>query len=118
MLESFCDPDPAFPVGIVCSIYFDSQDWAYLGERHNSDDLKTKVRLRWFEQGESDSAPPDRSFAEVKSRTGSRRTKIRIPTEYSGAELAAMELHNPRLLRVPSVLIGAGISTDPAGRAL
>ena len=108
LLESFCDPDPAFPVGIVSSIYFDSRDWAYLGEKRNSDYLKTKVRLRWYEQGESDSAPPDRSFAEVKSRTGSRRSKVRIPTEYSGAELAAMELHDPGLLRVPSALIAAG----------
>lgn len=108
LLERFCDPDPAFPVGVVSSIYYDTRDWALLGEKRNSDYLKMKVRLRWYEQGESDSAPPDKSFAEVKSRTGSRRTKIRIPTEYSRDELASMELHDPGLLKIPSALLAAG----------
>ena len=108
LLDRFCDPDASFPVGVVSSIYYDSRDWAYLGEKRNSDYLKTKVRLRWYEQGESDSMPPGNSFAEVKSRTGSRRVKIRVPTNYTSTELAAMELDDPQLLRVPAALIAAG----------
>jgi hypothetical protein len=108
LLERFCKPDPAFPIGVVSSIYFDSRDWAYLGEKRNSDYLKTKVRLRWYEQAGSDAELPDRSFAEVKSKVGTRRVKIRIPTGFSGTELAAMELHDRKLLSVPAALIAAG----------
>lgn len=110
LLDSLCDPDPEFPIGIVSSIYFDTRDWAYLGEKRNSDYLKTKVRLRWYEPMESDAGAmlSDQSFAEVKARTGSTRVKIRLPMEFSGTELAGMELHDRRLLRVPYALLAAG----------
>jgi hypothetical protein len=110
LLERICDPDPAFPLGIVSSIYFDSRDWAYLGEKRNSDYHKTKVRLRWYEQvGPGTGVPyPDQSFAEVKTRTGSTRVKLRLPMEYRGTELAKMELHDRELLRVPAALRAAG----------
>jgi hypothetical protein len=115
LLERFCDPDPSFPIGVVSSIYYDSRDWAYLGEKRNSDYLKTKVRLRWYEQPGSRSDLPDRSFAELKSKVGSRRVKMRIPTEYSGTQLAAMELHDRRLLGVPMALAATGA---PVGHSL
>jgi hypothetical protein len=107
LLDSICDPDPAFPEGIVSSVYFDSRDWAYLGQKRNSDYLKTKVRLRWYEKSGSP-LKNDNSFAEIKSRTGSTRVKVRIPGEYSGAELASMDLEDRALLRVPGSLISAG----------
>ena len=42
-------PDPHYPANVVSSIYFDTHDWRYLNEKENSDFLKTKVRLRWYE---------------------------------------------------------------------
>lgn len=115
LLEGLCDPDPDFPIGIVSSIYYDSRDWAYLGEKRNSDFLKTKVRLRWYEMVVSSSPQEDKSFAEVKMRTGSKRTKIRMPTSYLGADLAAMELHDRELLQIPAALIARGA---PISRAI
>jgi hypothetical protein len=109
LLDRLCDPDPEFAIGTVSSIYFDTREWDYLGEKRNSDYLKTKVRLRWYEQLQSVKAGSDRSFAEVKSRTGSTRTKLRIPTQYTGKHLAAIDLHDPELLRVPAALVAAGV---------
>jgi hypothetical protein len=108
LLDRICDPDPAFPAGIVSSIYFDSRDWAYLGDKRDSDYLKTKVRLRWYERTSAEAGASDRSFAEIKSRVGSRREKMRIEMEYRGSDIAAMELHDPELLRVPARLAAAG----------
>lgn len=108
ILEGLCDPDPSFPVGKVSSIYFDSRNWTYLGEKRNSDYLKTKVRIRWYGHPDSEFAGRGRSFAEVKSRTGSKRSKVRIQTKYSGEALEGMDLHDRVLLQIPGALIAAG----------
>ena len=50
-LSSICRPDPLFPRGVVNSIYFDTPELHHLREKINSDYLKTKVRLRWYEGG-------------------------------------------------------------------
>ena len=70
MLERICDPDPQFPFGIVSSIYYDSQNWDYLREKRDSDYLKTKVRLRWYEQAQATTDGADISYAEAKYRIG------------------------------------------------
>lgn len=110
LLDRICDPDPAFPEGIVSSIYYDSRDWAYLGDKRDSDYLKTKVRLRWYERVPSTAGNKDQSFAEIKSRTGSQRQKLRVEMEYRGSDLAEMDLHDPELLQVPAKLVAAGAS--------
>jgi hypothetical protein len=107
LLDSLCEPDPAFARGIVASIYYDSRDWAYLQEKRNSDYLKTKVRVRWYEQL-SGGAENDISFTEVKHRVGSKRVKFRIPSRWRGAELACMDLADRQLLEVPRLLARTG----------
>jgi len=94
MLERACIPDPKFPFGVVSSIYYDSQNWDYLREKRDSDYLKTKVRLRWYEQIQVTKEGADTSFAEIKYRIGSKRLKIRMPTEFPGRYLSDTPLDN------------------------
>jgi len=108
ILEGLCEPDPSFPIGKVSSIYFDSRNWTYLGEKRNSDYLKTKVRLRWYGLPESGYKGTGGAFAEIKLRIGSRRSKVRIPVTYTGETLEVMALHDRELLRIPGALISAG----------
>ncbi len=107
-LKCNCRPDPQYPAGVVNSIYFDTRDWQALGEKINSDYLKTKVRLRWYADINGGHAY-ERSFAEVKYRIGYKRQKIRIPVPHSGTDLAGMDLHNPLLLRIPQLLKSHGV---------
>jgi hypothetical protein len=108
MLEQTCDPDPKFPCGIVSSIYYDSQNWDYLREKRDSDYLKTKVRLRWYESIPANKIGEDKSFAEIKYRIGSRRKKIRVLTEFSAKELELVRLDKPELLNIPAALANKG----------
>jgi hypothetical protein len=81
-LTTHCEPDPEFARGRVLSLYYDTPSLALYEEKRNSDYLKTKVRLRWYETCEDvrhDSADPVRCFLEVKAKIGSLRTKQRVP---------------------------------------
>lgn len=109
MLQQFCSPDPKFPIGVVSSIYYDSQGWDYLREKRDSTYLKTKVRLRWYEGLTNKGGTSDASFAETKYRIGSKRMKARIPTKYSAAFLAKTKLDNTALLDVPVILAANGV---------
>ena len=92
-----CIPDPKFPSGVISSIYYDTRNWLLLNEKLNSDYLKSKFRVRWYESlGNTDH--PDKSFVEVKSKIGATRRKIRFESRYSGKELAGMDLSCPELL--------------------
>lgn len=108
VLEQLCDPDPKFPVGIVCSIYYDSRNWDMLREKRDSDYLKTKIRLRWYENSKETSFETDPSFAEAKYRVGSKRTKIRVTSKMTGEYLSKISLDDPELLAVPSLLAAQG----------
>ena len=48
-LNKTCKPDPLYPRSIVNSIYFDTLDFKALNEKINSDFIKTKFRIRWYE---------------------------------------------------------------------
>ena len=105
-LSSRCGQDPGFPCGIVSSTYFDTRNWKYLNEKVNSDYLKTKVRLRRYycldgnKQG-------DKSFLEIKFRTGSKRKKIRIERDYDW--LLNTPLESLDFMSVSDALIKEGI---------
>jgi hypothetical protein len=106
-LRSVGRPDPQFPGGIVSTIYYDTPDLAYLREKVNSDYLKTKVRLRWYED---QAGPPvdATGFLEVKLRIGRHRQKLRVETSYAGTWLAEVPLEHPRLTEVPALIQAQG----------
>ena len=107
-LKCRCFPDPEFPAGIVSSIYYDTPDWRFMREKINSDYLKTKIRLRWYADIETQE-PEDESYIEAKFKVGSRRKKTRIKTGISGNWLYTVRLDNKKLLRVPHLLRAEGV---------
>lgn len=102
-LGAVCDPDPAFPHGIVSSIYYDTRDGRYLGEKLNSDYLKTKIRLRWYRDPENPSADAP-AFLEAKYRIGARREKMHLAMPFHGSWVASLPLTDSRLLALPRLV--------------
>lgn len=96
ILESNCSPDDWFAEGVVNSIYFDTPGFSSYAEKANGDNLKTKIRLRWYgRDGELPEKVP--AFLEVKGRVGSARCKRRIEVPLSRELLAAPTLDEPAL---------------------
>lgn len=106
-LQTICIPDPGFPTGLVYSIYYDTPALDCLREKIDSDYLKIKIRLRWYE-GQNNSV--NSSFLEAKFRIGQRRHKVRIETPYSGDWLTRTPLHHSTLRQIPLRLREEGIS--------
>jgi len=106
MVEAFlsrvCLPDPQYPDTIVASLYFDTPGLHLLRQKINSDYLKTKIRLRWYEEPGGEAPGP--AFAEAKFRIGTRRRKLRLETEYSAAWLKQQPLTRPELALLPRLL--------------
>lgn len=109
-LETRCRPDPEFSAGTVCSIYYDTRDWQSLGEKINSDYLKTKIRLRWYADIRTGDPYPD-TFLEAKFKIGGRREKIRVKTGKHGGWFSRVTLDNPELLDFPRLLWKEGVMT-------
>lgn len=105
-LRLACRPDPAFPEGVVLTVYYDTPGLDCLQEKRNSDYLKTKLRLRWYRVGDR---PPDRAFLEVKSRLGARREKGRIELPFRAAWAGPGALDADALRRLPRLARAAGI---------
>ena len=114
-LRAVCRADPAFPTGVVNSVYYDTWDLHHLREKANGDYLKTKVRLRWYE---TTGRPAEHSFLEAKLRVGLRRRKVRLETAYSGSWLARVPLHDQALRRIPQELRPMGITVPSLLRAV
>jgi hypothetical protein len=112
-LRCRCVGDRQFPAGIVSSIYYDTRDWRFLREKINSDYLKTKVRLRWYADIDSEE-PEDESYLEAKYKVGSRREKVRIRTDFSGKWLSRVSLDNKKLLGIPDLLRSKGVMVGAA----
>lgn len=87
-----CHPETPYQEGTVTSIYFDTLDWAYLDEKINSDYLKSKLRLRWY-----DTEPSAPAFVEVKKKVGTIRQKQRRAFELTASAVAPMPLDHPGL---------------------
>ena len=107
-LECRCRPDPEFPAGIISSIYYDTRDWRFLREKINSDFLKTKVRVRWYADIDTEE-PGDASFLEAKYKVGARREKVRIKTDYTWKWLSRVALDNGKLHDIPQMLWSKGL---------
>lgn len=107
-LSCRCQPEPEFPAGIISSIYYDTKNWQFLREKINGDYLKTKVRIRWYSDIE-DEEPGEYSYIEVKQKVGAIRKKIRMKTDISGKWVSQVDLHNEKLLDIPSFLRTKGV---------
>lgn len=95
-LQVACVPERAYPPARVVTVYFDTPGLDHLGEKIDSDYLKTKVRVRWYAPLEGAGRGP--AFAEIKRRVGNRRDKPRVPLEVDASELETWRLDDPRWL--------------------
>lgn len=105
LLRSLCRPDPQYRAAFVSTIYFDTPWLELLAAKVDSDYLKLKVRLRWYDSTRPDAA----AFLELKTRVGSLRHKIRLPTGLSPAWLDGVSMEDPELLRVLDLAEPVGI---------
>lgn len=90
-IASAVPPDSRFPPARVVTVYYDTRDLRYLGEKVDSVYLKTKARVRWYagRGGESIGSPV---FAECKFRAGSTREKVRVRLPVAADTVAAWPL--------------------------
>lgn len=87
-------PHPVYPVGEVCSVYFDTEQLDSFSEKADSFYVKTKYRVRWY--SDADGLPlPGPAFLETKAKEGAVRRKQRTALPVPAAELAAMPLDDP-----------------------
>lgn len=69
--------DSDFPDSTVTSIYFDTDDDMLLGQKVNSEYLKTKIRLRWYDRTPESSDDNATVYLEKKTKRGILRDKSR-----------------------------------------
>jgi hypothetical protein len=105
-LAAVCHPERAYPPARVVTVYFDTPDLALLGEKIDSDYLKTKVRVRWY--APLSGAGRGVAFAEVKARIGNRREKSRVQLDVDAAELETWRLGDSRWNTIVEALNAAG----------
>ena len=103
-----CKSDPVFPESTVFTVYYDTPALDSLYEKRNSDYLKTKVRLRWYEVG---GRFTDSAFLEVKTRQGPRRRKHRVTLPFRTDWPTRGSLDVPSLRHVPRRLRTIGLVT-------
>jgi hypothetical protein len=113
-LRAICRPDPEFHDATVWTVYYDTPNALSLGEKFDSDYLKTKLRVRWY--GSPHGADSGPAFVEAKSRVGTRREKTRVRLELPAAEIRALSLDDPRYLAFPRALAPSGVLFGPGWR--
>jgi len=114
--EHYLRPDPVFPRAVVRSLYFDTPRWHSVEEKLNSDYLKSKFRLRWYQATGSVVRDEDPVFAEAKFRIGNTRHKYRVRAPFSPVWLEQSDFNDCRFDEFTRLLRERGI--DPGHRLL
>lgn len=115
IISAHCLPDPHFAAATVHSIYYDTLDLQFLGEKIDSTYFKAKVRLRWY--GDWDFKPDNGpAFLEAKIKEGGLQRKVRIQVSRSGRELALLSLGDPELATLPALLATRGVGICASAR--
>ena len=91
--SSVCLRDEKYPPATVHTVYYDTPRLSLLGEKIDSDFLKTKVRVRWY--ADRRGKPGEALFAEAKFRIGGQRHKVRHRLPASAADAATRPLDDP-----------------------
>lgn len=95
ILDARLLPDRYNPEGHINSVYFDTPGLHAWAEKADGDNLKRKVRARWYGlPGELPAMVP--VFLELKHRIGSARRKVRVQTTAPRDLLVDAPLSDPR----------------------
>lgn len=94
-LEANFPADPEFPEAVISSIYFDTQNLKHLDEKLASDHIKSKFRIRWYEDPIT-RAKSEVSFQEFKHKIGENRHKVRLklPNHFAQLPLESSEFNS------------------------
>ncbi len=114
LLDHLLLPDGEFPENTIHSIYYETRALRSFTEKADGDNLKHKVRLRWYSDSR-DATTPDEiaAFLEVKFRIGSARHKVRQKLALSRRWLTTTSLTDAALgdvLRRADHEVGAWMS--------
>ncbi len=112
LMEERLARDESFPTARVSSLYYDTPDLQFVGHKTNSDYLKLKVRLRWYDDPISGATDPD-AFFEVKAKEGAERRKLRVALKGEAPHLAGLDLMSAELAGLPVRLAHAGPPLPP-----
>lgn len=102
-LGALCRPDPRHPVNQVLSLYYDTLALDSLGEKVDSQFVKSKVRVRWYRRRDG-GVDPGTAMVEHKRRLGPLRRKARVPAGRPPGWLDAAPLEEPDLRALPARL--------------
>lgn len=91
VLDARCVPDKLHPRGRTNSVYFDTPDLRAWAEKSDGDNVKRKVRARWYGRTEELSGQVP-VFLELKYRLGAARRKERVVVRAEAAALASAPL--------------------------
>lgn len=92
-------PDGDFPANTITSVYYETPDFRSFLEKADGDNLKHKVRLRWY-RAATETPGDTTAFLEVKFRVGSARHKLRHSLPLDRHWLETARLTDPGFLRV------------------
>ncbi len=103
LVRHYCMPDARFPVGRIASIYYDSPRLLAYRDKIEGDNLKKKVRVRWYAQpDQATSSDRVAAFIECKHRLGSCRFKHRTSLTLDYSTLDRAPLDDPFFATLPS----------------
>jgi hypothetical protein len=94
LLDAWLPPDRRHGTGHVNSVYFDTPGLRSWNEKANGDNLKRKVRARWYGRP-GDLGRETSVFLELKRRVGSARDKSRVETKVPSDLLLRAPLSDP-----------------------
>jgi len=107
-LEVYALRDPQFYRSPVLSLYYDTPALDFYHEARNGDYLKTKVRLRWYQDEFVSADQPIDCFFEIKRKCGALRHKQRRSLTLTAAQLSGDLFSAAPVADLPSALGGLG----------
>lgn len=108
IIKALCTKDAKNPIANVSSIYYDSLSFDSLNEKVNSDYYKSKVRLRWYQDYNTQQLS-EKAYAEAKFRIGSQRKKYRVASTLTPKTLESISLDDHSLSNTITQLQQNGI---------
>ena len=101
-IEHACAHDRQYYRGTISSIYFDTPGLDHYQEKRNSDYVKSKIRLRWYEDVDHiDQTRDVPCFIEMKRKHGVSRQKERCQISIAADRLREDPFDDPQILGVP-----------------
>lgn len=96
LLDARLLPDRYHETGRINSVYLDTPGLRAWREKDDGDNLKCKVRARWYGRPEDLAGPETPVFLELKHRIGSARNKVRAEVRAPTDLLLRAPLADPR----------------------